>query len=108
MLDIYYADRSISAIPFSPDTLEFAGSIDLDAHRSLAALFDKGRAAGADLGYFEDSMLKPEQVKILLETFTANLRELGGNPQVLAAFNMMCGLLEGAVERGGGLVAFSD
>ncbi|NTI64171.1 hypothetical protein G6L85_21895 [Agrobacterium rhizogenes] len=108
MLDIYYAGPFTTLMPRNPGHLELAGSIDLRAHRSLATLFDKGRQAGADLRYFEDSMLKPAQVTMLLETFTANLRELQGDRQALAAFDMMRGLFEGAVSRGMGLVAFAD
>lgn len=108
MLDIYYADRTTTFMPEGPGRLGFAGSIDLDAHRSLAVLFDKGRQAGADLRYFEDSLLKPAQVVILLKTFLANERDLEGTRQALAAFDSMCGLLERAANRGLGLVAFGD
>nr|WP_298097930.1 hypothetical protein [uncultured Shinella sp.] len=108
MLDIYYAEPFTTVLPQNPDRLELAGSIDFDAHRSLATLFDKGRQAGADLRYFEDTMLKPAQVTKLLETFTENACELQGNRQALAAFDMMCGLLERAVSRGMGLIAFAD
>ncbi|MFB7146976.1 hypothetical protein ACFCY3_20590 [Agrobacterium deltaense] len=48
MLDIYYADFDTTVIPSDPGCLELAGSIDLDAHRSLAALFDKALRAGVD------------------------------------------------------------
>lgn len=108
MLDIYYTNPSTTAMPEDPGSLELAGSIDLDAHRSLAALFEKGRQAGADLRYFEDSMLKPAQVATLLKTFTTNANELAGNKQALAAFDAMRGVLEAAVSRGMGLVAFGD
>lgn len=108
MLDIYYADPATTAMPEDPGSLELAGSIDLDAHRALAALFDKGRQAGADLRYFEDSMLTPTQVAILLKTFLANARSLDGNRQALAAFDSMRSLLQGAADRGMGLVAFGD
>ncbi|MDR6591187.1 MULTISPECIES: hypothetical protein [Agrobacterium tumefaciens complex] len=48
MLDIYYADFDTTFMPLNPGCLELAGSIDLDAHRLLAALFDKaGRLARA-------------------------------------------------------------
>ncbi|MCI4591326.1 hypothetical protein MOK15_14655 [Sphingobium sp. BYY-5] len=108
MLDIYYAPPSTRFMPEEPGHLEFAGSIDLDAHRSLATLFEKSRQAGTDLLYFRDSMLKPAQVTILLQTFMANAPGLGGSGQSLAAFNAIRDLLEGAVSRGMGLVAFSD
>lgn len=108
MLDIYYAPSSTKAMPEDPGSLEFAGSIDLDAHRSLAALFDKGRQAGADLRYSDDSMLEPAQVATLLKVFTANAGELSGNRQALAAFAAMRELLEAAVGKGCGLVAFGD
>ncbi|WP_295983397.1 hypothetical protein [uncultured Variovorax sp.] len=108
MLDIYYTDPSTTDMPEDPGRLEHAGSIDLDAHRSLAALFEKGRQAGADLRYFEDSMLKPSQVATLLKTFNANVGDLKGSRQALAAFEAMRGVLEAAVNRGMGLAAFGD
>jgi len=58
--------------------------------------------------YFGDSMLKPTQVEVLLKIFTANACELERNEQARAAFNQMRDLLEGAVSRGVGLVAFGD
>ena len=108
MLDIYYAPPSTLSVPEAPGQLEFAGSIDLDAHRALVALFETGRHAGADLQYFRDSMLNPVQVTILLQTFTANAPELQANRQSLAAFDAVRDLLEEAASRGVGLVAFSD
>jgi len=108
MLDIYYAPPFTVHMPENPDQLELAGSMDLHAHRSLAVLLDKGSKAGADLRYFEDSMLRPAQVVILLEIFMANARELEGNHLALAAFDVMHTLLEAAVSRGAGLIAFSD
>ncbi|MFK3781506.1 hypothetical protein [Agrobacterium sp. NPDC089420] len=108
MLDIYYADPLTVILPRNPERLEFAASIDLDTHQSLAVLFDKGRRAGAGLAYFEDSLLKPTQILILLEVFAANTRELAGNRQALAAVDMMREIFERAVSRGVGLVAFAD
>lgn len=108
MLDIYYAGSSVTVIPEAPSHLELAGSLDLEAHRLLAALFEKSRQAGADLQYFQDSLLKPAQVVILLETFLANAHELRGDRRALAAFEVMRGVLEGAVSRGLGLAAFAD
>lgn len=51
MLEIYCAPASTISVSVDPGYLEFAGSIDLNAHLSLAALFEKGRrpAAGHDL-----------------------------------------------------------
>lgn len=108
MLDIYYADLATTFMPDDPDRLELAGSIDLDAHRLLADLFDKGRQAGADLRYFEDSMLSPGQVVTLLSTFLANERGFEESRHALAAFDSMRGILERAANRGMGLVAFGD
>lgn len=108
MLDLYYARSSVIVMPEAPDHLEFAGSIGLEAHRLLAALFEKGRQAGADLPYFRDSLLKPAQVAALLGTFVENAHELRGDRQALAAFDEMRGFLEGAVSRGLRLVAFAD
>lgn len=108
MLDLYYAPPATLLVPEEPGQLEFAGSIDLDAHRSLAALFEKGRMAGADLQYLRDSMLKPEQVAILLQIFMASAPEPERCGQSLAAFDAIRGLLEEAASRGMALVAFSD
>lgn len=108
MLDIYYTDPSTTDMPEDPGSLELAGSIELDAHRSLAVLFDKGTKAGASFKYFEDSLLTPAQVATLLKIFTSNVGELGGNRQALAAFDAMRGIFEGAVSKGAGLVAFGD
>ncbi len=108
MLDIYYAPPSTLLTPEEPGQLEFAGSIDLDAHRSLATLLERGRQAGADLQYFRDSMLNPAQVAILLQTFRAHSPELEGSRHSRATFDAVRNLLEEAVGRGMGLIAFSD
>lgn len=79
MLDIYYADFDTAFMPPDSGCLELAGSINLDAHRLLAALFDKGRQAGADLSYFEDALLEPAQVAILLNILLTNEYVLKGN-----------------------------
>ena len=60
------------------------------------------------LKYFEDSFLKPGQVATLMDIFVAKARELGGNRQALAAFEMMHGLFEAALAKGAGLVSFGD
>lgn len=108
MLDIYYADFDTTFMPPDPGGLEFAGSIDLDAHRLLAALFDKARQAGADLSYFDDTLLEPAQVAILLNILLANEHVLEGNEHALAALHSMRDFLERAAKRGVGLVAFAD
>lgn len=108
MLDIYYVDPSITVMPEDPGKLELAGSIDVDAHRSLSLFLDKSREAKIRLSYFEDSLLTPAQVAILLEILGANAHELERNGQAFAAFDVMRDILERAVHRGAGLVAFSD
>lgn len=108
MLDIYFAPPSMTSVPVDPDHLEFAGSIDLDAHRSLAILFERGRQAGADLPYFRDSILTPAQTRLLLETFLAKGSDPYGSQRGCAAFDDMRQLLEKAAGRGMGCVAFSD
>lgn len=107
MLDIYYTPATAS-MPGDPDHLELAGSIDLDAHHSLAILFDKGRQAGADLPYLEDTALGPAQVDTLLTIFLAHEAGLERSPRAQAAFASMRDLLESAASRGQGLVAFCD
>ncbi|MFT4183127.1 MAG: hypothetical protein QM636_14545 [Rhizobium sp.] len=108
MLDIYYANPSVTVMPEDPGKLEFAGSIDVDAHRALASFLDQSSEAKIRLTYFEDSLLMPAQVATLLEILIANTHDLERNGQAFAAFDLMRGILEAAVNRGMGLVAFSD
>lgn len=108
MLDIYYADPSITVIPEDPGELEFAGSIDIDAHRSLAVLIDKSGQAEICLKYFEDSLLMPAQVASLLGIVVADGGEREGNAQAFVASEAIRGILETAVSKGLGLVAFGD
>lgn len=108
MLDIYFAPPSMMSVPADPGHLEFAGAIDLDAHRSLANLFERSREVGTALPYFRDSILTPAQTRILLETFVANAPGIEESQRVRAAFDGMRQLLEKAAHRGMGIVAFSD
>lgn len=108
MLDIYYADPSITIMPESPGDLQLAGSIDFGAHRSLALLLDKNRQTKMRLDYFGDSMLTPAQVATLLELVIDNPDDLRSNGQASAALEVIRGILESAVNKGMGLVAFSD
>ena len=74
MLDIYFVPPSCRAMPRDPRGLVHAGSIDFDAHRSLAAVLDQCRQTGANLTYFDDSLLRPEQVVTMQRVFDANSR----------------------------------
>lgn len=108
MLDIYYIDPFITIAPEDPGNLELAGSIDLNAHRSLALLVDKSEQTKIRLRYFEDSMLKPVEVETLLELVIAGGKNLEGNGQAFAALEVIRHILESAVSKGMGLVTFSD
>lgn len=108
MLDIYFVASSCAAMPKDPHGLEHAGSIDLDAHRALAIVFDQCRQAGAGLSYFKDSLLRPDQVMTMLDVFNANAETLGAERGRLAAFKTIQGILVRAAEEGMGLVAFCD
>lgn len=108
MLDIYFVASSCAAMPKDPHGLEHAGSIDLDAHRALAIVFDQCRQAGAELSYFEDTLLHPDQVMTMLGVFHANADTLGAERGRIAAFKTMRGILAGAAEQGAGLAAFCD
>lgn len=108
MLDIYYTDPSITVAPEDPGNLEFAGSIDLNAHHSLALLVDNSAQTNIRLKYFEDSMLKPVEVETLLELVMASAANLENNGQAFAAFKVIRDILESAVSKGMGLVTFSD
>lgn len=92
-------------MPRDPRGLVHAGSIDFDAHRSLAAVFDQCRQAGANLTYFDDSLLRPEQVVTMQRVFDANT---GAHRGQIAAFKAIRGILDRAAEQGMGLAAFCD
>ncbi|GLQ09796.1 hypothetical protein GCM10007913_17280 [Devosia yakushimensis] len=108
MFDIYFVPSSCSAMPEDPRGLEHAGSIDLAAHRSLAPVLDQCRQAGADLSYFDDTLLRPDQVLTMLGVFNANADTLGAERGPRAAFETMHGMLARAAKQGMGLAAFCD
>ncbi|MDN6885379.1 hypothetical protein QMO14_17430 [Variovorax sp. CAN2819] len=108
MLDIYLVPSSCSTMPKDPRGLVHAGSIDFDAHRSLAVVFDQCGQAGAKLSYFDDSLLRPEQVVTMRRVFDAHTSALGANRGQIAAFNAIRGVLDRAAEQGMGLAAFCD
>ncbi|MDQ0081835.1 hypothetical protein SAMN05518854_10710 [Variovorax sp. YR266] len=108
MLDLYFVEPACRHLPKDPRGLEHAGSVDLDVHRSLAALFDRCIQKGADLKYFEDSLLRGEQVVAMLEIFTANAPETGAQRGQIAAFKSMHAILTRAKAQGMGLAAFCD
>ena len=89
-------------MPEDPHGLVQAGAIDLDAHRSLADVFDQCRQAGVDFSYFRDTLLRPDQVMTMLGVFNTNADALCGR---VAAFKA---ILARAAEQGMGLVAFCD
>ncbi|MET3496460.1 hypothetical protein [Variovorax boronicumulans] len=108
MLDIYFVPPSCSAMPKDPRGLAHAGSIDFEAHGSLALELDQCRKAGADLRYFDDSLLRPDQVMTMLRVFNTNADTLGADRGRIAAFKAMQGILARAAEQGMGLAAFCD
>ena len=108
MLDIYFVPSSCMAMPEDPRGLVHAGSIDFDAHRSLAVVFDQCGQVGAKLSYFNDSLLRPEQVVTMRRVFDANTNSLGAHRGQTAAFKAIRGILDRAAEQGMGLAAFCD
>ncbi|WP_440532106.1 hypothetical protein [Variovorax sp. YR566] len=108
MLDIYFVPSSCRSIPKDPRGLVHAGSIDFDAHRSLDVVFDQCGKKGANLTYFDDSLLCPEQVVTMQRVFDANTGALGAHRGQIAAFNAIRGILDRAAEQGMGLAAFCD
>jgi hypothetical protein len=108
MLDIYFVPSSCRSIPKDPRGLVHAGSIDFDAHRSLAVVFDQCGQAGANLSYFDDSLLCPEQVVTMRRVFDANTGSLCAHSRQTAAFKAIRGILDRAAEEGSGLAAFCD
>jgi hypothetical protein len=108
MLDIYFVPSSCMAMPEDPRGLVHAGSIDFDAHRSLAVVFDQCGHAGANLSYFGDSLLRPEQVVTMRRVFAASTGVLGAHRGQIAAFKAIRGILDRAAEEDSGLAAFCD
>jgi hypothetical protein len=108
MLDIYFVEPARRHLPKDPSGLEHAGCVDLDAHRSLAALFDKCIREGVNLKYFDDSLLRAEQVVTMLEIFTTSAPEPGAQRGQIAAFKSMHAILTRAVAQGMGLAAFCN
>ncbi|UXN69626.1 hypothetical protein N8A98_20780 [Devosia neptuniae] len=66
------------------------------------------QASGGGLGYFEDTLLRPDQVMTMLGVFSANAGTLGIDGGRAAAFKTMRGMLARAAEQGAGLAAFCD
>ncbi len=108
MLDLYFVESTCRHLPKDPRGLELAGSVDLDAHCSIAALFDRCVRKGANLDYFDDSLLRAEQVVTMLEVFTANAPEAGAQHAQIAAFKSIHAILTQAKAQGMGLAAFCD
>lgn len=103
MLELYFADPSLSAVPGDPSALEYAGGIGLDAHRAMRAVLDRCRDAGAYLPYSADSLLNPAQVAIMRALFDAGC-EPGGHEGYLR----LRAILADAAGSGRALVAFCD
>ncbi|SET78877.1 hypothetical protein SAMN05443580_106320 [Variovorax sp. OV084] len=85
-----------------------AGSIDFNAHRSLDVVFDQCGQKGANLTYFDDSLLRPEQVVTMRRVFAASTGVLGAHRGQIAAFKAIRGILDRAAEEDSGLAAFCD
>lgn len=79
MLDLYFVESTCSHLPKDPRGLEHAGSVDLDAHRAIAALLDRCAQKGVNLEYFDDSLLSVEEVMTMLEVFTPTPLKLALN-----------------------------
>ncbi|CAA2107827.1 hypothetical protein [Variovorax paradoxus] len=108
MLDICFVEPERRHLPKDPGGLVHAGCVDLDAHRSLAALFDRCIQGGANLKYFDDTLLRAEQVVTMLAIFTVNAPERGAPRGQIAAFKSMHAILTRAAAQGVGLAAFCD
>ncbi len=108
MLDIYFVPASCTAMPEDPHGLVHAGPIDLDAHRSLADVFDQCRQAGVDFSYLRDTLLRPDQVVTMLGVFNTNAGTFGIDRGRGAVFQAVRGIFARAAEHGMGLVAFCD
>jgi hypothetical protein len=108
VIDIYFVPSSCRSIPKDPHGLVHAGSIDFEAHRSLAVVFDQCGQAGAKLSYFDDSLLRPEQVVTMRRVFDAHTSALGAHRGQINAFKEIRGILDRAAEEGSGLAAFCD
>lgn len=95
-------------MPKDPRGLVHAGSIDFDAHRSLAVVFDQCGQAGANLSYFDDSLLRPDQVMTMRHVFDTNTSAVDAHGGQIAAFKTIREILDRAAGEGVGLAAFCD
>lgn len=105
MLDLYFLDRSATALPASPDGLHYAVSIDLDFHRALRLLWKECERAGVRLGYFEDSLLSVAQIESVLAIFNAHDGQPGSDHP---AFAVVQTVLATAKAKGSALAAYCD
>lgn len=108
MLDLNFVEPTCGHLPKDPRGLEHAGSVDMDAHRAIGALLDRCAQKGVNLDYFDDSLLRAEQVVTMLEVFTVNAPEAGAQHAQIAAFKSTHAILTQAKAQGMGLAAFCD
>jgi hypothetical protein len=105
MLELYFADRSVTALPENLHGLQHAGSIDFDSHRALYRTWYECELAGLRLSYFEDTLLSVEHIERMLAIFDARAGQPGSDHR---AFAVVRSMLVAAADKGDGLVAFCD
>ncbi|HEX7804300.1 MAG TPA: hypothetical protein VF471_16245 [Pseudoxanthomonas sp.] len=111
MIDIYLLEAGGSAHGGSdfPDESNWLGSIDLDEHRRLLLLFKKCELRGARFSYFEDSVLRLEEVRTMNEVFDKGFDEIArGDPETVDAYEKFKKILSAALYRNAGMAGFCD
>jgi hypothetical protein len=71
MLEMYYCDERVDSILENPSGLEFAGGLDLEEFKTLAACFKECESVGISICFFEDHLMNIHQVEKVLFIFIA-------------------------------------
>jgi hypothetical protein len=111
MLDLYYieTDSDMLGMLEIPDESKWIGSIDLDQHKCLAALFDICEMKGIRFPYSEDSLLTFEQVKVMNKLFDDNLYIIKNeNINTLNTYTMFKTIISIAIDKNAGIISFCD
>ena len=108
MIDIYFIEDKIKAIPDEPDEDNYLGSIELDQHKSLEPLWEKCRRKNIHFPFFEDSLLTMGQVREMMEIFNNWPHIIDDKPTSREAYQLFANILSSAIQKSAGLVSYCD
>ena len=108
MLDIYLLDDS-EEIPDYPDEKSYLGSLKLEHHKALYALWELCNEKSIQLKYFEDSHLSYKEVMMVFDC----IKELSNLQKsdikiVKEAYSLIKSIIEKAAKESSGVVSFCD